>query len=347
MGAQQAMGIISIGSNDIHLLVASSDGVTTFHPEINHSVLAELVGTLQANVLPVVAVNQALCDLDTLVTMAHNAKAYPILALGTEALREARNGPAFLELAATTLGIEACAITGEEEAALDYRWATSPFPPNTPGSERAKRVTAPEQEQASVLAVDSGGGSTQVVLGAGPIPTFSRSLPIGAGNLTQQWIKHDPPKRAELQALRDHVSSLVDTLPPPPMPPDHIVAMGGSADHLVCLTAHPKRSRLTVAALDELLVTLQKKSAAELAQKYTLPVERVRLLPAGAATLQALLRHYSGVEAQVKANGIRGAVVVSYARDGDHWRQGLASSTPLTAQTSAAKLKHERAVKKN
>src|SRR5579862_8657157 len=128
--SRQAMGVISIGSNDIHLLVASLHGKTGFHQQVSQSVLAELVGTLENNVLPVAALNQALGDLQKLVDAAHSCQAQPILAVGTEALREARNGPAFLQLVATTLGIEAFTITGEEEAALDYRWATfaSPLP---------------------------------------------------------------------------------------------------------------------------------------------------------------------------------------------------------------------------
>jgi exopolyphosphatase / guanosine-5'-triphosphate,3'-diphosphate pyrophosphatase len=306
----QAMGVISIGSNDIHLLVASADGATGFQQQVSQSILAELVGTLEGNVLPVTALNQALGDLRTLVAVARARHAHPILAVGTEALREARNGPAFLELVAATLGIEAFTITGEEEAALDYRWATFASMPIA-------------EDQAPLLAVDSGGGSTQIVLGEGLSPTFSQSLPIGAGNLTERWLDHDPPRHAEMQALQRHVSSLVDTLPPLPVPPQRVVAMGGSADHLVRLTSHPKHWRLTASALDKILVTLQKKTASETARKYELPVPRARLLPAGAVILRTLLAHYGSEVAEVKENGIRGAVVVSYARHGTRWRRSL------------------------
>jgi exopolyphosphatase / guanosine-5'-triphosphate,3'-diphosphate pyrophosphatase len=308
--SRQAMGVISIGSNDIHLLVASSDGATGFHQELSQSVLAELVGTLQGNVLPVTALSQALRDLETLVDVARSCHAQPILAVGTEALREAHNGPAFLELVATTLEIEAFTITGEEEAALDYRWATFASTPDA-------------DNQAPLLAVDSGGGSTQIVLGKGSTPTFSKSLPIGAGNLTERWLDHDPPRNAEMQALQKEVSSLVDTLPTLPVPPQRVVAMGGSADHLVRLTSHPKHWRLTASALDKIVVSLQKKTASEIARKYHLPVPRVRLLPAGAVILRTLLAHYQCEEAEVKENGIRGAVVVGYARNGRRWRRSL------------------------
>ena len=46
MTERQPMGVISIGSNDIHLLVAASDGIGTFDRHANQSVLAELVGAV-------------------------------------------------------------------------------------------------------------------------------------------------------------------------------------------------------------------------------------------------------------------------------------------------------------
>ena len=49
-------GVISIGSNDIHLLVTASDGVGTFERQANQSMLAELVGAVKGGVVPASAV---------------------------------------------------------------------------------------------------------------------------------------------------------------------------------------------------------------------------------------------------------------------------------------------------
>jgi hypothetical protein len=68
MEERQPMGVISIGSNDIHLLVATSDGITTFERQVNQSMLAELVGAVQCGVVPIKALYHALRDLQTLVT---------------------------------------------------------------------------------------------------------------------------------------------------------------------------------------------------------------------------------------------------------------------------------------
>jgi exopolyphosphatase/guanosine-5'-triphosphate,3'-diphosphate pyrophosphatase len=305
MGERPPLGAISIGSNDIHLLVATSDGIGTFERKANQSMLAELVGAVRGGVVPAKALSQALLDLETLVTQARNAGASPIIALATEAMREVANSPAFIELVGTTLGIQAVLISGEEEAALDYSWAT--FPPVPPSP---------------LLVVDSGGGSTQAILGNGPTPAFAQSLPVGAGNMTKQFVDHDPPTNEEIEALSIHVATLVGTLPLM-LAPQSAILMGGSADHLLQFAADPGQHKVTQEDLQRALHELRHKSAREIAHDYHCPEERVHLLAAGAVILGHVLSHYHFDEAYVKPNGIRGGLVVSYARHQDGWRQAL------------------------
>ena len=116
MANRQPGRVISIGSNDIHLLVAASDGVGTFDRHANQSMLAELVGAVKGGVVPAKALGQALLDLEALVKTARNTGANPIIAIATEALREVANGSGFIDLIGTTLGITAVLISGEEES---------------------------------------------------------------------------------------------------------------------------------------------------------------------------------------------------------------------------------------
>ena len=299
------VGVISIGSNDIHLLVATSDGSGTFDRQANQSLLAELVGTVKGGVVPAKALSQTLQDLEVLVKSARNTSASPIIALATEALREVANGPAFIDLVGTTLGISAVLISGQEEAALDYCWATFPPVPPVP-----------------LLVVDSGGGSTQAILGDGPAPAFARSLPVGAGNLTKQFVAHDPPTKEELEALNTYVAAQVETLPQVPAPRSAIL-MGGSADHLLQFASDPGQHTLTRDDLHRALHELHHKSAREIAHDYVCLEERAHLLAAGAVILSQVLSRYGLDEASVKPNGIRGGLVVSYARHQDGWRQAL------------------------
>jgi exopolyphosphatase / guanosine-5'-triphosphate,3'-diphosphate pyrophosphatase len=305
MAEKQPIGVISIGSNDIHLLVAVSDGVTTFNRQVNQSMLAELVGAVKGGIVPAKALSQALQDLDQLVNTACQAGVTTIIALATEAMREVANGPAFIDLVSCTLGIEAALISGQEEAALDYCWATFPPVPPTP-----------------LLVVDSGGGSTQAILGEGQSPAFAQSLPIGAGNMTKQFIKHDPPAKEELEALRDYVAPLVEKLPAP-LAPKSAVLMGGSADHLLQFAADPGQHKITRDELHLAIHELHHKPARDIAHDYDCLPERAHLLAAGAIILGLVLAHYGFDEALVRPNGIRGGLVLSYARNGDNWRQHL------------------------
>src|SRR5260370_40265268 len=103
MAEQKPIGVISIGSKDIHLLVAISDGIGAFDRQANQSVLAELVGAVKGGAVPAKPLGQALQDLARLVKVARSAAASPIIPLATGALREVANGPACTDLAARRL----------------------------------------------------------------------------------------------------------------------------------------------------------------------------------------------------------------------------------------------------
>src|SRR5437660_10523859 len=113
--------------------------------------------------------------------------------------------------------------------------------------------------------------------------------------------------------------------------PQSAVLMGGSADHLLQFAADPKQHHVTQADLHHALHVLQKHTAREIAHDYDCLEERARLLTAGAVILLQVLSHYGLDAASVKPNGLRGGLVVSYARHGDGWRQAL--PTPPAAHT--------------
>ncbi len=321
----QSLGVASIGSNDIHLLVAASDGATRFDRLLDRSAELELVGAeIEAGtgghpVLPAAALAGALGVVRDQVARARSAGARHILAVGTEALREAVNGAAFCSLLAATFGIEAVPISGEEEAGLDCTWATFPAPPESP-----------------LLVVDSGGGSTQVIVSQGP-SVSAVSLPVGAESLTRRFIAHDPPKARELAALTAHVSALMGLLPAlDAAAPPVAVLMGGSADHLSAVSAHPKQRRLSLGELDAALAVAQRKPASKWAREYKLSAKRGRLLAAGAIILSRVLGHYGVEAAQVKTDGIRGGLIVRWARHGDAWRADLGLPGTPGVRTTAS-----------
>jgi exopolyphosphatase/pppGpp-phosphohydrolase len=140
--------------------------------------------------------------------------------------------------------------------------------------------------------------------------------------MTQQFLAHDPPTNKEIQSLQAHIAAQVDSLPIV-LPLRGAILMGGSADTLLQFVTDPTKQIVTHADLQRSLHKLCKKSAKEIARTNHLIVERARLLPAGVMILIHILSRYGLDEAYVKADGIRGGLVVSYARHGDDWRHEL------------------------
>jgi exopolyphosphatase / guanosine-5'-triphosphate,3'-diphosphate pyrophosphatase len=110
---------------------------------------------------------------------------YPNLAVMTSAVRDAYNGRAFAERVRDECGLDARILTGEEEARMTFLGAMS----GRPGA------TEP------TVVIDIGGGSTELIVGAGHTAGFHVSLPAGVVRMSERHIHSDPPVSAELQAL--------------------------------------------------------------------------------------------------------------------------------------------------
>jgi exopolyphosphatase / guanosine-5'-triphosphate,3'-diphosphate pyrophosphatase len=93
-----------------------------------------------------------------------------VRAVATQTLREARNRNAFLERGKKALGHEIEVIAGREEARLIYAGVT---------------LLQPADE--SLLVIDIGGRSTEMILGQGRVPSVAESFAVGCVSLSQRF----------------------------------------------------------------------------------------------------------------------------------------------------------------
>src|SRR3954463_11696535 len=110
--------------------------------------------------------------LESLAKMAERLRGFPrqaVRAVGTNALRVAKNAPQFLREARQVLGFPIEVISGREEARLIYVGVAHAMPAAL-GSKIERR-----------LVVDVGGGSTEFIVGAGLEPQLTESLSRGPG----------------------------------------------------------------------------------------------------------------------------------------------------------------------
>jgi exopolyphosphatase/guanosine-5'-triphosphate,3'-diphosphate pyrophosphatase len=109
-----------------------------------------------------------------------------LVALATQAVREAVNAAEFVRPAEEILGVPIQVVSGEREAALVFRSVVEAFPGLAAGE---------------VVVVDVGGASTEFIVGSGGEVRSMKSVPIGAVRLSERHLKSDPPTAEEGRAL--------------------------------------------------------------------------------------------------------------------------------------------------
>src|SRR5215470_12535171 len=119
------LGVLDLGSNSFHLLVARVDG-DEIVPLDKHKKMVRLgAGTLRRGRLDADAMTRGLAAIAELGERAREQGAHTIVAVATSALREAQNGREFIDRARAESGIDIEILSGDEEGRLIYRGAST------------------------------------------------------------------------------------------------------------------------------------------------------------------------------------------------------------------------------
>jgi exopolyphosphatase/guanosine-5'-triphosphate,3'-diphosphate pyrophosphatase len=279
---------IDIGSNTTRLLVAELDE-GRLREVLTQRVFTRLRGFEGA--IPDAMVDELATIVAAQVRMAEEAGAAHVQAVATAAIRGAANREELCAAVRAAAGLPVCVLSGEEEARLAFLGAT-----RTLGY-------APE---GLVAVVDVGGGSTELVCGtaAGGVE-WSASFRVGSGFLADNYVRTDPPAPDELERIRAHVAGVFEGLEAPR--PAAAYAVGGSATSL---------RRLIGAVLDHetlgrAIRVVCSDPAEDVAQRFDLHLERVRVLPAGMLLLDAVST-FLEVPLQIAGGGLREGVVLEW-----------------------------------
>ena len=314
---------IDIGTNTTLLLVAEASGETisvlenraeitrlgrgiglTWEPSKGSHPLPRRYAADEAGGLPTrvglgqEGIDRTLAALSGYAVLARVHEA-PIFAIGTEALRRAPNAADFLCRAAALLDTPVEVIDGEREAALTFL---------------AARHSFPEAAAQTMIVVDIGGGSTELVVARRGAVDLCRSLPLGSVRLTERHIHHDPALDHEVETVRAEIESqLAQT--PFPCEADRpcLVGVAGTATTLAAM-AQSLRSydpalvhgyRLTLPALEEQVDRLRPSTQREREAMDGLDPRRADVIFCGALILSEVVRRVGATEVLVSDRGIR------------------------------------------
>ncbi len=279
------LGVLDVGSNTVHLLVVDAHRGGQPTPARSGKTMLRLFEHMDE------AGKLSRRGSDALVQAVAEARRSArelgcdeMLAFVTSALRDARNGSKVLERVREETGVDLQVLTGPDEARLTFfavrRWLG--------------------WSAGRLLVLDIGGGSLEIASGLDEEPELAESAPLGAGRLTRERLRGDPPDRAAVVALREELDTTLGPVAGRVRAlgaPDRVAATSKTFRSLARLagaapsTAGPRaRRELTATGLRQVIGFISRIPATDLAQLEGVSPARAHQLLAGALVAEAAMR---------------------------------------------------------
>jgi len=299
------LAAIDVGTNSIRLVVAEADSTASYRvldEERAQTRLGE--GLYESGVLGEEPMRRSIEAIDRMRALAEGMGVEEIRAIATAAVREARNGDAFLEAVREEAGLALRVISEEEEARLAVRSVRKHFP-------LTDRPTA---------LVDIGGGSLEVVLMAGGMIEETHSLPLGAVRLTEKYVRSDPVSPADWKEMRRAIDrTLRKKLGKPPFTTPLMIGSGGTFTTVAAISMFEKQGevgpgqgyRMTRSEWQGVMRRLRDAPLDVREQIRGLNPDRADIIVAGAAAVFRLARYLGARDVQVHERGIRDGLLLT------------------------------------
>ncbi len=294
------IAIVDIGTYSIRMLIVAIHSDGYFDEILSLGRITALGRKLKdTGFLLKEAMEETLAVLKEYVLIAKEYKVDKIIAVATQACREAKNAGDFIENV-INLGIDVRIISGEEEAKLSFL-ATS------------KALNIEE----NFTVIDQGGGSTEFSYGNKDNIIYSISFPFGIVNLTERFIKSDPPKPEELQNMKDFIKNQIQTAYENMKDTKKLVGLGGTITTVVALeyNIYPYDSKKVhgkTLTYDTITKWLEKLASMTLNKRKAIPMiedKRAEAIVSGIEIFQTAMEVFNKDEITVSEWGLRHGIV--------------------------------------
>jgi exopolyphosphatase/guanosine-5'-triphosphate,3'-diphosphate pyrophosphatase len=301
------LAAIDIGSNSIRQIVAdvSPAGEIRVVDEMKAS---PRLGARRARdgALDTHAVHRAVETIARMATLARQIGAERIEAVATSAVRDAPNGPLFVQRVKREAAIDVRVLDGSEEARLSWRSALAHFDLATGRS----------------AVLDIGGGSLEIALAADGVLEHLLSLPLGALRLTEEFLAGGSG-RSEVKALRKHIRGTLKTrIRARDWRGAQIIGSGGTFTNLAAMvlarqdtpTQSVHETRVSRADVEHLLFNMQSMTISERMSIPGLNSDRADIIVAGLAVVAEVMARVDANMLVVSSFGIREGLLLESAR---------------------------------
>lgn len=305
---------IDVGTNSIRLTVAETD------PESGFRIIEDIKettrlgsGVFTEGRLQPAAMERSIAALETMRHVAEGHHADRIRAIGTSALREARNTTEFLDAVRRRAGVYIDVIDAKQEARLAFSSVANAF----------------DLTGRKIAVADIGGGSTELVLGADGVVDAVYPLPLGAVRMTERFPSGDDPEGAYGRMVRAIDAAIDDNVASLPFSPSLLIGTGGtftSLARVAILEGTPGASsgqfpfavrgyELSLSDVTRVLTRLRRMTPESRRNVAGLSTQRSEVIVAGACILERVMMRLAVSRIRVHDGGIRDGLLSEMVDD--------------------------------
>jgi len=293
------IAIIDLGSNTARLIVMNAIPGYAYRLEDEVREVVRLRQGMTKDGLSEAAMARGFSTLRLFKRFCDSTGVNTILPIATSAVREADNGPAFVERVRREIGISLRVLDGEREAYYDTIGALNEVP-MTQG-----------------FVVDIGGGSVQVSEVRAGRFYQGQALTLGALALTERFVRSDPIKKAEFEAVRAEIERQLDKVPWLTQRRNKpLVGLGGTIRNLARIEVERQTYplytlhgfTLTRASVEDSIALFRELPLAERQKIPGLNSDRADIILPGAMVLLAIVERLGADALTIAVNGLREGV---------------------------------------
>jgi exopolyphosphatase/guanosine-5'-triphosphate,3'-diphosphate pyrophosphatase len=300
---------VDIGSNSVRLKIArlTAGRLHEIHEDREVTRLGESV--FRDGYLSPEAIANTVKVLRRFHRAAQKAGTDAVRIVATSALRDARNSRAFLEWVRSSTGWKVEIISGLEEARLIHLGLISTIRANA----------------SPALMMDLGGGSCELTISADGHIRDTVSLPLGAVRLTNEFLRHDPPRKTETRQLRGFISREIERIAGRIMraKPKVVIATSGTAESLAAVchgmykTKRPRATSVSRAQMRRIAKLLANLPLEKRRALSGVGPRRAEIIVAGAAVYTELLERCQLLGFRYSPLGLRDGLLAQMTAEYD------------------------------
>ncbi len=293
---EERFAVIDVGTNSVKFHLAERGGDGSWRTVADRAAVTRLgEGLRQTGRLGAEPMARTVEAIAGMVDEAKSHRVGAIAAVGTAGLRIADNAADFVDAVERRCGVRVEVISGEDEARLAYRAATTGLP--TPGSS---------------VVFDTGGGSSQFTVGQGDRVDERFSVEVGAVRFTEQFGLDDVVGHETLAEAHAAIASDLERLDARDTP-ETLLAMGGAVTNLAAVKHGldeydadvVQGTVLDRAEIDRQIELYRTRSADERREIAGLQPERAEVILAGACIVRTVLDKLGRESLTVSDRGLR------------------------------------------